>query len=248
MIDLEQYIYDYVKPIFDSWDELDIYAVSFFASANDLQEYRGFSNVTDLVISYNTERDCPGAGPHSETRWNYAYWRQDETMVFSSFHRTPETAVLFDWYEQEGITNIGYEDSSMEAPVGYKELVDVLSRVARRFQEEGYWVKRFGRPIPILIHDLEYIQCTLDATAYANPNGEAKDFLHGNWGDDSISDDGHQAHDFEKNRDMILKMMADAQARFGSKGFMEQVRNAGLDSYRPNIEAMKQFLYGEDKK
>ena len=181
MIDLEKYLYDCIHPIFDSWNEEGIYAVSFYAYSNEMHQYRGFSNVTNFSVSYNTEADCGGAGLHSEKRWNYAFWRQNQVAVIDSDEGTPATDVLFDWYAQQGIAQIGKETEEMDAPVGFAELVEVLGRVARRFQNEGYFVRKFGRPMPILIHDLEYTPCTLDATAYANPNGEAADFLAGNW-------------------------------------------------------------------
>lgn len=245
MIDLEQYIYEKVKPIFDGWDEPDIYAISFFAYSNELNKYGGFCNVTDFAVSYNTEADCPGAGPHSEQRWNYAYWRQNETPVFDSYGKSPETAVLFAWYTQQGITNIGYEDENMEAPVGYKELVDVLARVARRFQEEGYWQKRFGRPIPILIHDLEYIPCTLSATAYANPNGEAADFLHGNWESDWDSSPAFDGPDLEKIRDAVHKVFADVIQGFGEKDFMDPILENQQDESDRHLEEIMKIIRGE---
>ena len=133
----------------------------------------------------------------------------------------------------------------MEAPVGYKELVEVLAKVGRRFQEEGYWVKRLGRPIPILIHDLEYIQCTLDATAYANPNGEAEDFLFGNWETDVPT---KRSASTDPIRDSVMQMMKDAMERFGDKGFMEQIHTAGLDGPRPNINSLKKLIYGDKQK
>ena len=243
MINLEQFIYEKVKPIFDSWDEPDIYAVSFFASSNEMNEYRGFGNVTEFAVSYNTERDCPGAGPHSEERWNYAFWRQNETSIFSSFMQSTETDVLFDWYEQQGIADIGHEDENMEAPVGYRELVEVLAKVARRFQEEGYWKKRFARNIPIIIHDLEYISCTLEATAYANPNGEAEDFLHGNW--ESCDGQWPATPAADPLLTSVMQMMEDAVKRFGMEGFMQRVQAAGLNTSRPDIEALRKLVYEE---
>lgn len=189
MIDLEQYLYDKLRPVFDSWEEDGIYAVSFFVYSNELFCFRGYSNVTHFAVSYNTERDCKGAARNSERRWNYAYWRKNEVPVFDSTEEIAAMDVLFDWYSQTGITDIGSEEAGMDGPVGFSELVEVLSRVARRFQDEGYFNRKFGRPIPILIHDLEYAACTWDATAYANPNEEAEDFLAGNWEEDRTETD-----------------------------------------------------------
>ena len=166
-------------------------------------------------------------------------------MIFDSYEQTPEMEVLFDWYAQQGITKIGYEDETMEAPVGYKELVDVLAKVARRFQDEGYWVRRFGRPIPILIHDLEYIQCTLDATAYANPNGEAADFLYGNWESDFEHGIPFGRPDFEKVKDTVHAALADVIKHFGEKDFMDQALQNQQDESDRHLEEIMKIIRGE---
>lgn len=219
MIDLEKYLYDCIRPIFDGWYEDGIYAVSFFACSNEMLEYRGFSNVTDFSVSYNTEEDCGGAGRHSEKRWNYAFWRQNEVSIINSYEGTPATDVLFDWYAQQGITDVGYETDGMDAPMGFAELVEVLGKVARRFHDEGYFVRKFGRAIPILIHDLEYTPCTLDATAYANPNGEAADFLAGNWETEESVFHGTDT----KKGDFLAAVAADPQ----HKEIMDRLQSLG---------------------
>lgn len=182
MGNLEHILYQKILSVMSTWDEEDIYAVSFFVYSNEVFSFRDYFNVPSFSVSYNTESDCGGAGPHSEERWNYAYWRQDETPIIEPDDDSPEMLLLFDWYREQGIEDIGYEDKNCpDGPVGYPELVDLAAKIARRFQEEGFLKKKFGRPIPIIIHDLEYVDCTLKATEYANPNGEASDFLHGSW-------------------------------------------------------------------
>ena len=182
MTNLEQVLYEKVKGIMSTWDEEDIYAVSFFVEANEMLSFREYDNVSQFCISYNTETDCEGAGIHSEERWNYAFWRQDECPIIEADDNCPEMQLLFDWYREQGIENIGEETDDWEnGPVGYQELVSLTTKVARRLQDEGFLKEKFGRPIPIIIHDLEYCPCTLEATEYANPNGEAADFLFGNW-------------------------------------------------------------------
>ena len=114
-------------------------------------------------------------------RWNYAFWRQAETPIIEPEEDSAEMKLLFDWYRELGLENIGFQSEEQPDPVGYPELVRLIAKVARRIQEEGFLKARFGREIPILIHDLEYADCVMEATAYANPNGEAADFLQGNW-------------------------------------------------------------------
>ena len=95
--------------------------------------------------------------------------------------------MLFDWYRENGIEKIGYEDSTTcydeemryigKGPVGYYELLTEITAVANTLQASGFIKEQFGRPIPIIIHDLEYSWYALEATEKANPNGEADQFL-----------------------------------------------------------------------
>ena len=91
--------------------------------------------MTEFSVSYNTENDCQGAELRSERRWNYAFWRQDESPVISTWEPTEETHQIFNWYKEQGITNIGDEPEDAFCPVGYEELLGLVANVARRLQE-----------------------------------------------------------------------------------------------------------------
>ncbi len=187
MPDMVQLLYDAVKPVMQTWDEDGIYAISFFVYSNEAFEYRGYKNVSIFEISYNTESDCPGTGPGSEERWEYAYWRQNTTPIISVDEPDPLTDALFDWYAEQGIDDIGYEDPDGmydenmmyigSGPAGNKELVDLAAEVALRLRCEGFVDAQFGPGVPILIHGLETTGYELDATKRANPNGEADNYL-----------------------------------------------------------------------
>ena len=94
--------------------------------------------------------------------------------------------ILFQWYKDNGIENIGFEDSENmydenylyigKGPIGYYELLTVVSDVGRQMQTEGLINKKFGS-IPIIVHSLEHCWYVEEATAFANPNGEADVFL-----------------------------------------------------------------------
>lgn len=138
-------------------------------------------------MSYNTEGDCNGAAELSEERWNYAFWRQNETPIIDSESENEGIRILFDWYAENGIKNIGYEnpDSCYDSngyyigkgPVGYYELLSEITAVAKSLQESGFIKKQFGKQIPIIIHDLEYSWYSLEATKKANPHAEADVFF-----------------------------------------------------------------------
>lgn len=187
MNSLEEYLYNSVKPVIESWDEEGIYAISFFVYSNESNQYRDYSNVSEFSIGYNTETDCNHAQQRSEERWNFAFWRQDMTPVIEPSSSDEGTRVLFEWYQENGIENIGYEDFDAaydedmnyigKGPIGYYELLCVVSNVARRLQTEGVILNKFGKVIPVIVHDLEYPWYVEQATENANPNGEANVFL-----------------------------------------------------------------------
>lgn len=186
MIGFSEKLYLKVKSIMDTWCEDGIYAISFLVNSNEAYEYKGFHNVSSFAISYNTEKDCEGAGQYDEERWNYAFWRQDEIFVIDPDEPDELTDLLFDWYRENGISNIGEEDEDCydddchyigKGPVGHYELLTLVSEVAKRLQQEGYLESKFGRKLPIIIHGLEYAWYDIEATKNANINGEADTFL-----------------------------------------------------------------------
>ncbi len=187
MANITEKLYDAIKSIMTSWDEPNIYAISFSVHSNEAYEYNGFSNVPYFAISYNTEEDCDGAGQYDEQRWNYAYWRQDETPVIIPSDEPNElTDLLFDWYQEHNITNIGFEDANCyddhcryigKGPVGHYELLSLVSEVAKHLQTEGFVEQKFGKKLPIIIHGLEYAWYDIEATKNANVHGEAETFL-----------------------------------------------------------------------
>ena len=187
MIDLQAYLENKLRDIISTWNENDIYAISFFVYSNEAYEYNGYSNVTKFSVSYNTENDCNGADELSEERWNYAFWRQDETPIIDVDNENEGIKILFDWYKENSIDNIGYEDYNAcyddemryigKGPVGYYELLSEITAVAKRLQDSGFVKNKFGASIPIIIHDLEYTWYTIEATKKANPNGEADVFF-----------------------------------------------------------------------
>ena len=186
MIDLQAYLEKKLRDVISTWTEADIYAISFFVYSNEAFVYKGHSNVTEFCVSYNTENDCVGTGELSEERWNYAFWRQNETPIIEANNENEGMRILFEWYEENGIDNIGYENYDScynndmqyigKGPVGYYELLEITA-VAKKLQDSGFIKSKFGKPIPIIIHDLEYPWYIIKATKKANSNGEANMFF-----------------------------------------------------------------------
>ena len=187
MINLQAYLEKKLRSIISTWNEDDIYAISFFVYANEVYEYKGYSNVTEFSVSYNTEKDCRGAGELSEKRWNYAFWRQNETPVIEADDQNEGIKILFEWYKENGIDNIGYEDPDTcygdkgkyigKGPIGYYELLSEITAVAKKLQDSGFIKNQFGKPIPIIIHELDEVWYNIEANQKANPHGEADTYL-----------------------------------------------------------------------
>lgn len=187
MNELERALYEKVKTEILKWNEDDIYAISFFVNSNEAYEYKNYNNVSMWAISYNTEEDCDGADALDEERWNYAFWRQNITPVIDIDEPNEYTEMLFDWYIENGITDIGEENEDEmydknynyigKGPVGHYELIQIASVVARKLQEDGIIKEHFGKEMPVIIHGLEYTWYDIEATKKANPNGEADTFL-----------------------------------------------------------------------
>ena len=186
MINITEKIYSKVESVMETWSESDIYAISFFVYSNESYEYKNFKNVSYFAISYNTELDCEGADIYDEERWNYAFWRQDENPIIDPDEPNELTNLLFEWYKENGINNIGEEDEDCydedcnyigKGPVGHYELLQIVSEVAEKLQQESFVEKHFGKKIPIIIHGLEYAWYDIEATQRANMNGEAEPFM-----------------------------------------------------------------------
>lgn len=177
LTELENTLYNKIKSEIQTWNEPDIYAISFFVYSNEAYTYRGFDNVTEWSISYNTEADCNGAGQFDEERWNFAFWRQNETPIFYTDSPNELTDMLFDWYEQEGITNIGEENRDDVCPVGCYEVLQMAANVAKKLHADGIIKEQFGKDIPIIVHELEYYDLISEITKEANPDGQANIFL-----------------------------------------------------------------------
>ena len=186
MCDFKNALKAKIKSVIDMWQEEGIYAISFFVYSNECYEYNGFSNVVNFSISYNTESDCPEAGEYDEERWNYAFWRQDEVPIIYTDEKNPLTDLLFEWYKECGLENIGFESDDVydencnyigKGPVGHYELLSVVSEIASELQNEGFISKKFSKKLPLIIHGLEYAWFDIEATKRGNPNGEADTFL-----------------------------------------------------------------------
>ncbi|MFD5300871.1 hypothetical protein ACFWJU_37460 [Streptomyces mutabilis] len=161
----------------------DIYVVSFF-----IDNERDDPRQPTLTIGYNTEaqfrRSIADASDEAEARWNYAFWLQNELTVIGDLTRDPDGAAarrqwineLGLWYDEptnpeEWVTTVGSTAALIEANFN-----QACVQLARGLHDDGVIATIIGKPVPVVLHELEYYEAIARRTEAANPPGLADDF------------------------------------------------------------------------
>lgn len=183
MNDFEQFSYKKINAALAGIDTSvipDIYALSFFIYDNDDDP-----RYPVLQLGYNTLKhvadSTASASSVEEAKWNFAFWLQNELEFIGVSE--PEDAQLLEellrsrslWYTDEDeeadfdrCTQIGSDITAYFA--------DACVRIARALHEKGVIEQQFSRPIPVIVHELEYYDEIAVQTRSANPLGVAKEF------------------------------------------------------------------------
>ncbi len=181
---LDNYLYQSVKDALASIpdDEAkDVYAISFWAHPEDDDPRRHV-----LEVSYNTREQEQAsrewATDAGAARWNYAYWLQNSLVVACNEEDSLGTRARTSWLNALRLSYSDEEEENDEdrcaelARKIKKAFWEACARVGRRLHDEGIIKKKFGRPIPILIHNEVYDDEVLEATKQANPEGLCDEF------------------------------------------------------------------------
>ncbi len=156
-------------------EDAGIYAISFYLWNEDDDPQRPV-----LTLGYNTEAQvkqvldarCGRRHPDpAEARWNYAYWLQNELAVIGDSSHDSESAALRD----EWIKNLPEERDQPHWVIA--AFADACTGLARGLHRTSVIEKAVGRPIPVLVHELEYYEQVAHLTKAANPPGLAEEFL-----------------------------------------------------------------------
>lgn len=148
-----------------------------------------------VQLGYNTRErasDCtpvdetavgwPIASDAAEAKWNFAFYLQNQ-LLFIGEPGTAAGALLEDMFKAEGLW---YSDEDIERDEGrtYEldalitaRFVSMMVRVVQELHASGVIVQRFGQPIPVLVHELEYYDAIARQNALANPGQLADEFV-----------------------------------------------------------------------
>lgn len=159
------------------WTDTDIYAVSMFV-------YNDGDNPSrpTVTLGYNTERRIAqkeSGVSDIEFRWNYAYWLQNEELRFG-FGDTAE--IVKSWIIDQGLEyheDLDYEFTE-EAEENDEKItesfIELLIEIVKEIHEDKILTEKFGKEIPILIHELEYYDEIAEQNIEANGEELVKDF------------------------------------------------------------------------
>jgi hypothetical protein len=153
-----------------------IYTLSFFIYDDDDDPRR-----PTLTFGYNTlDRwaECtpvadsnvawPVASDSSEAKWNYAFWLQNEVCVIGAAGTEGEVLRQEEEEDFERCMRLGGQIT--------ERFVALCVREARALHDEGVITGKFGRPVPIIVHELEYYDQIAEQTRKANPPGLTSEF------------------------------------------------------------------------
>ena len=163
----------------EKWSDTDIYAVSLYV-------YDNGDNPCEptVTLGYNTEsqfkKETPNAYDEEEARWNYAFWLQNEFFCFG----VGDTAgIVRDWLAENNFPFYEYEDPIWDNNKIYEQtekitqaFVNLLVDIVKEIHEQKILTAKFGKELPIIIHELEYYDEIAQQNIEANGEILVKEF------------------------------------------------------------------------
>ncbi|MCH5272789.1 MAG: hypothetical protein J1E35_03875 [Lachnospiraceae bacterium] len=147
------------------WKEEDIYAVSLYVYDEEDDPCR-----PTVTLGYNTERQVaeslPDASDEQEARWNYAFWLQNEELCWG---RGDTAEDIKEWVSGQNLRD--REDEITGA------FVELLVAIVKDIHTSGLLKDKFGKEIPVLIHELEYYDEIAEQNIRANGEELVRDFV-----------------------------------------------------------------------
>lgn len=164
----------------------EIYVLSFYIYNGDDDPRQPM-----LTVGYNTNerwQACtpkPGQAPKwpiasdvEEAKWNFAFWLQNEELVIGGYDFDP----VSEWVRNSPYyyTDEQAEDDFDKTDLLSQKIQDKFTEIAishaQKLHSDGVITAKFGKDIPIIVHELEYYDKPVLWTKQANPGGLAKEF------------------------------------------------------------------------
>lgn len=160
----------------------DIYAISFWKD-----------NIEDdprcpvITIGYNTlaqvEIEKENASSLMEAKWNYAFWLQNEIGTIGGTDRNlrlyfKERNLFYTQREYSRAEKRGEEDKLDEQDEQMQKVfMDIIISVVQELHRKGIVKEQLGKEVPIIVHELEYYDLTIEWNIKCNPKPLVDEFL-----------------------------------------------------------------------
>lgn len=165
----------------EKWTDTDIYAISLYV-------YDDCDNPCKptVTLGYNMEKQIEKvlkrASGEVEARWNYAFWLQNDFFCFG----IGETAdIVKNWINENHLPYYDdddpawdNEDAEDETEKITQAFVNELICIVKEIHEQKILTQKFGKEIPIIIHELEYYDEIAEQNIKANGKELVEDFVN----------------------------------------------------------------------
>jgi hypothetical protein len=186
MNNLKKYVFESIKAEILSWNNdviKDIYVISLYISNSEDDPRRPV-----ITLGYNTmeqyESALEDASDNSEAKWNYAFWLQNEELIIGDNwgENLEDGEKINQWIKEN---NLYYSDEEEDEDFDKalklgdeitSRFVELCVEVVKKLHEEGIIEEKFGKALPLIIHELEYYDLIAEQNKGANPEEVIKEF------------------------------------------------------------------------
>ena len=162
------------------WTDNGIYAISLFVYDENDNPCK-----PTVTLGYNTEtqvrKEISNTSDELEARWNYAFWLQNELLCFGIGETAKEIKI---WLKNNQLPYYEDDDNAWNDNETYdkvecitKQFVNELIEVVKEIHKSGFLTEKFGKELPIIIHELEYYDEIAEQNIEANGKVLLADFI-----------------------------------------------------------------------
>jgi hypothetical protein len=186
MNSLKKYVFESIKAEILSWNSdviKDIYVISLYISNSEDDPRRPM-----ITLGYNNieqyESVLEDASDNAEAKWNFAFWLQNEELIIGDNwgENLEDGERISQWIKEN---NLYYSDEEEDEDFDKalklgdeitSRFVELCVEVVKKLHEEGVIEKKFGKALPLIIHELEYYDLIAEQNKRANPEEVIKEF------------------------------------------------------------------------
>lgn len=164
---MKDYLLKELNTKIEKWDTSDIYVISLFVYNEDDDP-----NQPTVTLGFNTlsnfKESIDVAWDEEEAKWNFAFWLQNEEYVFGVDETKP---IVEKWIQDNNYID---EDDDM---IVTNAFVKVLVDIVKELHQSGFIKEKFGKEIPVIIHELEYYEEIAEQNIEANGYELVEEFV-----------------------------------------------------------------------